>query len=142
MHLCNTSTKTLLIFLLLLARGIFGRLTNVYELCFQEKMFHFWFNTFFVRDHSNPDNGELPVVERSTRALSCDGTAMELPLVLPQLKPRTGSLASLGPMPPTLVLRIDKLGLDDAHKDKHNKQYSADFKVSSFLFVIIKKYLI
>lgn len=33
-------------------------------------------------------------------------------------------------MPPTLVLRIDKSGLDDAHKDKNHKQYSSDFKVS------------
>nr|CAD7265575.1 unnamed protein product [Timema shepardi] len=32
-----------------------------------------------------------------------------------------------------LVLRIDKWGLDDAHKDKQNKLYSSDFKVSVFL---------
>lgn len=94
-------------------------------------MFHFWFNTFFVRDYLSPeyDNGELPV-ERSTRALSCDGTTMELPMVMSHMKPRAGSLASLGHMPPTLVLSIDKWGLDDAHKDKHHKVYSADFKVS------------
>lgn len=100
---------------------------------FQEKMFHFWFNTFFVREKTNSeyDNGELPV-ERSGRALSCDGTAMELSTVMSHVKPRTGSLASLGPMPPTLVLRIDKSGLDDAHKDKNHKVYSPDFKVSSF----------
>ncbi|EZA50068.1 Phosphatidylinositol-3,4,5-trisphosphate 3-phosphatase and dual-specificity protein phosphatase PTEN [Ooceraea biroi] len=100
----------------------------------KEKMFHFWFNTFFVREKTNSeyDNGELPV-ERSARALSCDGTAMELPMVTSHVKPRTGSLASLGPMPPTLVLRIDKSGLDDAHKDKHHKLYSPDFKVSLFM---------
>lgn len=93
----------------------------------QEKLFHFWFNTFFVRDHltSEYDNGGP--IERTTRALSCDGTAMELPMV--HTKPRTGSLASLGPMPPTLVLTIDKWGLDGAHKDKHHKLYSEDFKV-------------
>ncbi|XP_011304518.1 phosphatidylinositol 3,4,5-trisphosphate 3-phosphatase and dual-specificity protein phosphatase PTEN isoform X1 [Fopius arisanus] len=98
----------------------------------KEKMFHFWFNTFFVRDYLPPDygdNGELPG-ERSTRALSCDGTAMELPMVTSHSKARTSSLASLGPKPPTLVLAIDKWGLDDAHKDKHHKLYSADFKVS------------
>ncbi|XP_012282328.1 phosphatidylinositol 3,4,5-trisphosphate 3-phosphatase and dual-specificity protein phosphatase PTEN isoform X3 [Orussus abietinus] len=100
----------------------------------KEKMFHLWFNTFFVRDHvaTECDNGELPV-ERSTRALSCDGTAMELPMMTSHTKPRTGSLASLGPIPPTLVLRIDKGGLDDAHKDKNHKLYSADFKVSLFM---------
>ncbi|KZC15130.1 Phosphatidylinositol 3,4,5-trisphosphate 3-phosphatase and dual-specificity protein phosphatase PTEN [Dufourea novaeangliae] len=80
----------------------------------KEKLFHFWFNTFFVRDYltSEYDNGELPI-DRSTRALR--------------------SLASLGPMPPTLVLSIDKWGLDDAHKDKHHKSYSANFKVSLFM---------
>ncbi|XP_028522909.1 phosphatidylinositol 3,4,5-trisphosphate 3-phosphatase and dual-specificity protein phosphatase PTEN isoform X1 [Apis cerana] len=100
----------------------------------KEKLFHFWFNTFFVRDYLSPeyDNGELPV-ERSTRALSCDGTTMELPMVMSHMKSRAGSLASLGPMPPTLVLSIDKWGLDDAHKDKHHKVYSADFKVSLFM---------
>ncbi|XP_076285741.1 phosphatase and tensin-like protein isoform X4 [Lasioglossum baleicum] len=100
----------------------------------KEKLFHFWFNTFFVRDYFTPeyDNGELPI-DRSTRALSCDGTTMELPMVMSQMKPRAGSLASLGPMPPTLVLSIDKWGLDDAHKDKHHKAYSADFKVSLFM---------
>ncbi|XP_015174985.1 PREDICTED: phosphatidylinositol 3,4,5-trisphosphate 3-phosphatase and dual-specificity protein phosphatase PTEN isoform X1 [Polistes dominula] len=100
----------------------------------KEKLFHFWFNTFFVREHvsSEYENGELPI-ERSTRALSCDGTAMELPMVMSHVKPRTGSLASLGPMPPNLELIIDKWGLDDAHKDKHHKIYSADFKVSLFM---------
>jgi hypothetical protein len=29
-----------------------------------------------------------------------------------------------------LVLQIDKWGLDDAHKDKQNKIYTSDFKVS------------
>jgi len=29
-----------------------------------------------------------------------------------------------------LVLQLDKWGLDDAHKDKQNKVYTSDFKVS------------
>lgn len=105
-------------------------------------MFHFWFNTFFVREKTNSecDNGELHV-ERSARAFSCDGTAMELPMVMSHVKPRTGSLASLGPMPPTLVLRIDKSGLDNAHKDKNHKLYSPDFKVS-FLYVCIQNVIV
>ncbi|KAL6260707.1 hypothetical protein P5V15_008230 [Pogonomyrmex californicus] len=100
----------------------------------KETMFQFWFNTFFVREKMNSefDNGELHV-ERSTRAFSCDGRAMELPMVMSHVKPRTGSLASLGPMPPTLVLQIDKSGLDKAHKDKNHKLYSPDFKVSLFM---------
>ncbi|KAK0092410.1 hypothetical protein PV326_001507, partial [Microctonus aethiopoides] len=96
----------------------------------KDKMFHFWFNTFFVRDISSMeyDNGDLPV-ERSTRALSCDGTTMDLPIVTSNSKPRTSSLANLGPTPPTLLLNIDKWNLDDAHKDKSHKLYSSDFKV-------------
>lgn len=84
-----------------------------------------------MRDYLTPeyDNIELPV-ERSARALSCDGTAMELPMVMSHMRQRAGSLASLGPIPPTLVLTIDKWGLDGAHKDKQHKAYSADFKVS------------
>ncbi|KAJ8679764.1 hypothetical protein QAD02_015551 [Eretmocerus hayati] len=104
---------------------------NVPKVKRKEKLFHFWFNTFFVRDHltSEYDNGGP--IERTTRALSCDGSAMELPIV--HTKPRTGSLASLGPVPPTLVLAIDKWGLDGAHKDKHHKLYSPDFKVSLYM---------
>lgn len=92
----------------------------------QEKIFHFWFNTFFVRD-STTEYGNGGPIERTTRALSCDGTAMELPMV--HDKPRTGSLANLGPKSPSLLLTIDKWGLDKAHKDKNNKLYSPDFKV-------------
>ncbi|XP_029155718.1 phosphatidylinositol 3,4,5-trisphosphate 3-phosphatase and dual-specificity protein phosphatase PTEN isoform X2 [Nylanderia fulva] len=103
----------------------------------KEKMFHFWFNTFFVREKvtSEYDNGEL-LVERATRALSCDGTAMECPMVASHVKSRTGSLASLGSMPPTLVLRIGKSDLDKAHKDTNNKLYSEDFKVSLFMHCV------
>lgn len=101
-------------------------------------MFHFWFNTFFVREKVNSeyDNGEL-LVERATRALSCDGTAMECPMVMSHVKSRTGSLASLGSMPPTLVLRIGKAELDKAHKDINHKLYSEDFKVSCIRVMII-----
>ncbi|XP_057325366.1 phosphatidylinositol 3,4,5-trisphosphate 3-phosphatase and dual-specificity protein phosphatase PTEN isoform X2 [Microplitis mediator] len=98
----------------------------------KEKLFHFWFNTFFVCDNPSSDNdSEEMRVERSARALSCDGTAMEFPAIAnAHSKPRTSSLASLGPMPPTLVLEIDKWGLDDAHKDKSHKIFPSDFKVN------------
>lgn len=36
-----------------------------------------------------------------------------------------------------LILRIKKWDLDDAHKDKTNKLYSSDFKVSLNLFYYI-----
>nr|CAD7458256.1 unnamed protein product [Timema tahoe] len=109
---------------------------NVVE---SEKMFHFWFNTFFVREEATttvPEqvNGienadtSIPPPERSTRAMSYDEQS-RLPSV--HFKhPRTSSLVSLIPDSKMLVLRIDKWGLDDAHKDKQNKLYSSDFKIS------------
>lgn len=95
----------------------------------QEKLFHFWFNTFFVRDEYiiNDTNGDLPV-DRSSRALSYDGSSMELSMVSPNTKPLTGSLKSIDPKP-LRILNIDKYDLDDAHKDKQNKFFPQDFKV-------------
>ncbi|XP_069700177.1 phosphatidylinositol 3,4,5-trisphosphate 3-phosphatase and dual-specificity protein phosphatase PTEN isoform X3 [Periplaneta americana] len=104
-----------------------------------EKMFHFWFNTFFVREevqvpeapvNGNEDVDMIPPPERSGRAMSCEESRVP-PLNIRQ--PRTGSLVSLEPNMKMLVLRLDKWGLDDAHKDKQNKIYTADFKVSLFL---------
>ncbi|PNF21051.1 Phosphatidylinositol 3,4,5-trisphosphate 3-phosphatase and dual-specificity protein phosphatase PTEN [Cryptotermes secundus] len=106
----------------------------------KEKLFHFWFNTFFVREevqvpeapvNGNEDMGMVPPPERSSRAMSCDEQSHVPPLNIRQ--PRTGSLASLEPNMKMLVLQLDKWGLDDAHKDKQNKIYTSDFKVSLFL---------
>ncbi|XP_014207037.1 phosphatidylinositol 3,4,5-trisphosphate 3-phosphatase and dual-specificity protein phosphatase PTEN isoform X2 [Copidosoma floridanum] len=96
----------------------------------KEKIFHFWFNTFFVSEHVTSEHDNGGPIERTARALSCDGTAMELPMV--HAKPRTGSLASLDTLP-QLVLTIDKWGLDCAHKDKNHKIFSPDFKVSLYM---------
>ncbi|XP_021922411.1 phosphatidylinositol 3,4,5-trisphosphate 3-phosphatase and dual-specificity protein phosphatase PTEN [Zootermopsis nevadensis] len=105
----------------------------------REKMFHFWFNTFFVREevqvpeasvNGNEDMDMMPP-ERSSRAMSCDEQSHVPPLNIRQ--PRTGSLVSLEPNMKMLVLQLDKWGLDDAHKDKQNKVYTSDFKVSLFL---------
>ncbi|XP_066994326.2 phosphatidylinositol 3,4,5-trisphosphate 3-phosphatase and dual-specificity protein phosphatase PTEN isoform X2 [Anabrus simplex] len=152
----------------------------------KEKMFHFWFNTFFVRDevpvpeasaNGNEDGDVIPPPDRSSRAMSYDEPRMpQLPSRQPRLldqnierqhyciqPPRpvvewkktpthddlrvhlgesklnmesekgTGSLASLNSDSKMLLLRLDKWGLDDAHKDKQNKLYSPDFQVSLFL---------
>lgn len=105
---------------------------NIPKVKRKEKMFQFWFNTFFVNEFpSDYDNGELPI-ERTTRALSCDGANMELPAI--HIKPRTGSLANLNPLAPALTLTIDKSGLDGAHKDKNHKLFSENFKVKYLLF--------
>ncbi|PSN44035.1 hypothetical protein C0J52_19611 [Blattella germanica] len=105
----------------------------------KEKMFHFWFNTFFVREEVQvpeaPVNGneDVDVIppERSGRAMSCVEPSCVPPINIRQ--PRTGSLVSLEQNMKMLVLRLDKWGLDDAHKDKQNKVYTSDFRVSLFL---------
>ncbi|XP_054267486.1 phosphatidylinositol 3,4,5-trisphosphate 3-phosphatase and dual-specificity protein phosphatase PTEN-like isoform X3 [Macrosteles quadrilineatus] len=95
----------------------------------KEKMFHFWFNTFFVRDHSlvpePAENGNSDLIpDRSSRSLSYE----EQPL--PDTKHRAGSLSLDSADTRPLILRIGKWDLDDAHKDKTNKIYSPDFRVS------------
>lgn len=52
---------------------------------------------------------------------------MNLPIV--HTRAKTGSLASLDPIPPALILTIDKYELDGAHKDKNHKLFSSNFKV-------------
>ncbi|XP_044001404.1 phosphatidylinositol 3,4,5-trisphosphate 3-phosphatase and dual-specificity protein phosphatase PTEN isoform X2 [Aphidius gifuensis] len=99
----------------------------------KEKLFHFWFNTFFVREECiiNDKNGDVSV-DRSSRALSYDGSSMELSMVTSNTKPHTGSLKSIDPKP-LRILNIDKYDLDDAHKDKQNKFFPQDFKVTLWM---------
>uniref|UniRef100_A0A1B6E296 Phosphatidylinositol 3,4,5-trisphosphate 3-phosphatase and dual-specificity protein phosphatase PTEN n=1 Tax=Clastoptera arizonana TaxID=38151 RepID=A0A1B6E296_9HEMI len=99
----------------------------------KEKMFHFWFNTFFVRnqvpvpepaENGNSEAADLiadRTVEQSYNSLQSSH------------KSRTRSVTTDGDTS-SLVLRIDKWCLDDAHKDKTNKLYSSDFKVSLVLY--------
>uniref|UniRef100_A0ABD2XEJ6 Phosphatidylinositol 3,4,5-trisphosphate 3-phosphatase and dual-specificity protein phosphatase PTEN n=1 Tax=Trichogramma kaykai TaxID=54128 RepID=A0ABD2XEJ6_9HYME len=99
----------------------------------KEKIFHFWFNTFFVTEEYKAENGSecdsFEPTERTTRAQSCDASSMSM--VHP--RPRTGSLASLGSNPHSLVLAIDKWNLDKAHKDKTNKIFPHNFQVKVVL---------
>lgn len=108
----------------------------------KEKMFHFWFNTFFVRDqltvpepsaNGNPETADL-IPDRSSRSLSYDEQSHHS--TQNTVKPRAGSLVTLEGESKLLVLRIDKWGLDDAHKDKANKLYSPEFKVSLVLALV------
>ncbi|CAH1400441.1 unnamed protein product [Nezara viridula] len=96
----------------------------------KEKMFHFWFNTFFVREEfKGGENGNSECNEvMPERSLSCVEQRTSNP---PQLyKPRANSLVNLETEGLPLILRIDKWDLDDAHKDKGNKVYPSDFRVS------------
>ncbi|XP_046991126.1 phosphatidylinositol 3,4,5-trisphosphate 3-phosphatase and dual-specificity protein phosphatase PTEN isoform X1 [Schistocerca americana] len=106
----------------------------------KEKMFHFWFNTFFVREeiqvpdtpaNGNEDGDVIPPPDRSSRAMSCDGQShvSQLPL----RHSRTVSLVSLEPDMKMLVLRLNKWAIDEAHKDKQNKLYSPDFEVTLYM---------
>lgn len=61
----------------------------------QEKLFHFWFNTFFVREevqvpeapvNGNEDMDAIPPPERSSRAMSCDEQSRVPPVTIQ--KPR------------------------------------------------------
>ncbi|RZF45897.1 hypothetical protein LSTR_LSTR008274 [Laodelphax striatellus] len=100
----------------------------------KEKLFHFWFNTFFVRDEvpDHIENGNCELPDRASRALSYDehSNSTQQP---PLNKPRAGSLVTLGNVSKSLILRIGKWDLDGAHKDKANKLFSADLKVSIVL---------
>ncbi|CAB3365274.1 Hypothetical predicted protein [Cloeon dipterum] len=103
----------------------------------KEKLFHFWFNTFFVNEEakyeSNENGNEADVGpdvtphQRTSRAMSYDEQSK-----FPHTKflPQTSSLASLRTDGINeLTLTIDKWHLDDAHKDKQNKIFEQDFKV-------------
>ncbi|XP_034256934.1 phosphatidylinositol 3,4,5-trisphosphate 3-phosphatase and dual-specificity protein phosphatase PTEN isoform X2 [Thrips palmi] len=98
----------------------------------KEKLFHFWFNTFFVREEATlvpepKENGnDVERPERTTRALSYDEEAQ---IGQCDASSRTRSLAPLNPDTKVVILRLDKWELDDAHKDKQNKIYASDFRV-------------
>lgn len=128
----------------------------------KEKMFHFWFNTFFVRKEvvvTSHDNGTPCDTRgeciRTSRALSYDEQAasnnhQDEENQHNSSNNSSGGVASTDKCRPRetranscsslnvdnnrmLLLRIDKWDLDDAHKDKQNKLYSSDFRVSVLL---------
>uniref|UniRef100_A0AAU7B982 Phosphatidylinositol 3,4,5-trisphosphate 3-phosphatase and dual-specificity protein phosphatase PTEN n=1 Tax=Pyrrhocoris apterus TaxID=37000 RepID=A0AAU7B982_PYRAP len=98
----------------------------------KEKMFHFWFNTFFVREEvKGNENGNTDGSDSMPeRSLSCEERTSNQHQ---HHKPRASSLINLETEGRPLILRIDKLDLDDAHKDKSNKVYPQDFRVSVLL---------
>lgn len=101
----------------------------------KEKLFHFWFNTFFVRDEVNekPENGSGT---DGLRALSFDDQMREP--YHPSRRLRSASQPNINVDLKTLILSLTKWELDDAHKDKANKVYNADFKVCDFDFIFYR----
>ncbi|XP_071440801.1 phosphatidylinositol 3,4,5-trisphosphate 3-phosphatase and dual-specificity protein phosphatase PTEN-like isoform X2 [Hetaerina americana] len=106
----------------------------------KKKLFHFWFNTFFGREEETPselgeNGGDMPAcsqsVDRSSRAINCDDPYRVPPFNMKQT--RTSSLMNQNPDLKMSVLKLEKSGLDIAHKDEQNKIFSPDFKVSVYL---------
>ncbi|XP_059477843.1 phosphatidylinositol 3,4,5-trisphosphate 3-phosphatase and dual-specificity protein phosphatase PTEN isoform X2 [Neocloeon triangulifer] len=106
----------------------------------KEKLFHFWFNTFFVNEeakHETNENGNETATperrphQRTSRAMSYDEQSTLPPMMFLQ---QTSSLASLQTDGISeLMLTIDKWHLDDAHKDKQNKIFDQNFRVRLFM---------
>ncbi|XP_065221882.1 phosphatidylinositol 3,4,5-trisphosphate 3-phosphatase and dual-specificity protein phosphatase PTEN isoform X2 [Planococcus citri] len=95
----------------------------------KEKLFHFWFNTFFVREILSPDLQDHSNDQRKSymsEQYSYDDSQVNN-------KPRAHSVGEVESNSKLVVLKIDKNEIDDAHKDKQNKIFSADFQVSLIL---------
>ncbi|KAK7603971.1 hypothetical protein V9T40_004244 [Parthenolecanium corni] len=106
----------------------------------KEKLFHFWFNTFFVRDILAPDSHETQSSDQR-KSVFCenmgknlshqDGNSCNSKI---NSKSRALSAGESESNKSRLVfLTMNKTDLDDAHKDKQNKTFSSDFKVTLLL---------
>lgn len=95
------------------------------ELTHKKKLFHFWFNTYFVRDDSGMcNNFNLVLLFKVSFNEFLIFTVIE----------EEGEEAKL-------VYTLNKCEIDDAHKDKEHKCFSEGFKVNIiFYFIKIKRH--
>lgn len=121
----------------------------------KERLFHFWFNTFFVtieRQHGSVDRSGMAtdddartngfadvqiVLQHAAAAAHLYDRSMSNPESCRHShfvvnKERFGSIQSLDSDSKPLVLTLDKDELDGAHKDKKHSVFSPDFKVRLF----------
>ncbi|XP_026472712.1 phosphatidylinositol 3,4,5-trisphosphate 3-phosphatase and dual-specificity protein phosphatase PTEN isoform X3 [Ctenocephalides felis] len=94
----------------------------------REKLFHFWFNPFFVRTYDT-DMEDYNTLGENTNLSQDD----YYPNLLHTGNGSTNSNANYEIIQPTgglFKLTLNKSELDDAHKDKQHKLYSADFQVT------------
>lgn len=115
-------------------------------LCLQEKMFHFWFNTYFVEDVEDmpTTNGSQSVQHADVAGRNADSAAF----LTPSCKSRAHCAQNNGqysstqpcsvshskhdsppPSPKYKTLTLGKFELDKANKDKQHKLFSPNFKV-------------
>lgn len=107
----------------------------------KEKLFHFWFNTFFVRDILIPDLSETNnydqrksvSMEQACRTHSYDENNLYSGCCGNSIKPRARSLGEMEVKSELRCLTIKKYDLDSAHKDTQCKIYSDDFYVTLIL---------
>lgn len=102
---------------------------------FREKLFHFWFNPFFVRTYDT-DMEDYNTLGENTNLSQDD----YYPNLLHTGNGSTNSNANYEIIQPTgglFKLTLNKSELDDAHKDKQHKLYSADFQVR-YLIAMLK----
>ncbi|VVC41187.1 Hypothetical protein CINCED_3A007570 [Cinara cedri] len=103
---------------------------NKHKMKKKEKLFHFWFNTYFVSEAAGIENGNRNKYngqhEKTVRTNSMDDSTN---LRFPNNKIRANSIGHAnGSDNRLLTLTMNKWDLD-GHKDKQNKLFSADFNV-------------
>jgi len=105
---------------------------NKHKMKKKEKLFHFWFNTFFVCEPGVTVNGNREHKHNGQHEKTVRTNSMEesTNLRFSNNKMRTNSIGHVdGSDNRLLTLNMNKWDLD-GHKDKQNKLFSADFHVS------------